>query len=78
VAGGWFVLREKYCWLVVGGWSFLREKYCWLISQTNRVTVGACSECLHQADYINCYEDVANTDNADPVEELWNGKLCDD
>jgi hypothetical protein len=24
----WFVLREKYCWLVVGGWFVLREKYC--------------------------------------------------
>jgi hypothetical protein len=29
VADGWcwFVLREKYCWLVVGGWFVLREKY---------------------------------------------------
>jgi hypothetical protein len=27
----WFVLREKYCWLVVGGWFVLREKYCWLV-----------------------------------------------
>jgi uncharacterized MAPEG superfamily protein len=24
----WFVLREKYCWLVAGGWFVLREKYC--------------------------------------------------
>jgi hypothetical protein len=33
VAGGWcwFVLREKYCWLVVGGWFVLREKYRWLV-----------------------------------------------
>jgi hypothetical protein len=22
----WFVLREKYCWLVDGGWFVLREK----------------------------------------------------
>jgi hypothetical protein len=30
LAGGWcwFVLREKYCCLVVGGWCVLREKYC--------------------------------------------------
>jgi hypothetical protein len=30
VADGWywFVLREKYCWLVAGGWFVLREKYC--------------------------------------------------
>jgi very-short-patch-repair endonuclease len=38
LAGGWFVLREKYCWLVAGaerkvvllagGWFVLREKYC--------------------------------------------------
>jgi hypothetical protein len=28
----WFVLREKYCWLVVGGWFVLREKYCWLVA----------------------------------------------
>jgi hypothetical protein len=34
VADGWcwFVLREKYCWLVVGGWFVLREKYCWLVA----------------------------------------------
>jgi hypothetical protein len=34
VAGDWcwFVLREKYCWLVVGGWFVLREKYCWLVA----------------------------------------------
>jgi hypothetical protein len=34
VAGGWcwFVLREKYCWLVVGSWFVLREKYCWLVA----------------------------------------------
>jgi hypothetical protein len=28
----WFVLREKYCLLVVGGWFVLREKYCWLVT----------------------------------------------
>jgi hypothetical protein len=28
----WFVLREKYCWLVAGGWFILREKYCWLVA----------------------------------------------
>jgi hypothetical protein len=29
VADGWcwFVLREKYCWLIAGGWFVLREKY---------------------------------------------------
>jgi hypothetical protein len=32
VAGGWFVLREKYCWLVAGGWFVLREKYCCLVA----------------------------------------------
>jgi hypothetical protein len=34
VADGWcwFVLREKYCWLVVGGWFVVREKYCWLVA----------------------------------------------
>jgi hypothetical protein len=34
VAGGWcwFVVREKYCWLVAGGWFVLREKYCWLVA----------------------------------------------
>jgi hypothetical protein len=33
VASGWcwFVLREKYCWLVAGAWFVLREKYCWLV-----------------------------------------------
>jgi hypothetical protein len=28
----WFVLREKYCWLVAAGWFVLREKYCWLVA----------------------------------------------
>jgi hypothetical protein len=28
----WFVVREKYCWLVAGGWFVLREKYCWLVA----------------------------------------------
>jgi hypothetical protein len=28
----WFVVREKYCWLVAGGWLVLREKYCWLVA----------------------------------------------
>jgi hypothetical protein len=34
VADGWcwFILREKYCWLVAGGWFALREKYCWLVA----------------------------------------------
>jgi hypothetical protein len=35
----WFVLREKYCWLVAGDWFVLREKSAagwWLISQANR------------------------------------------
>jgi hypothetical protein len=27
----WFVLREKYCWMVADGWFVLREKYCWLV-----------------------------------------------
>jgi hypothetical protein len=27
----WFVLREKYYWLVAGGWFVLREKYWWLV-----------------------------------------------
>jgi hypothetical protein len=33
-AGGWcwFVLREKYCWLIAGSWFVLREKYCWLVA----------------------------------------------
>jgi hypothetical protein len=34
VADGWcwFVLREKYCWLVAGSWFVVREKYCWLVA----------------------------------------------
>jgi hypothetical protein len=34
VADGWcwFVVREKYCWLVAGGWFVVREKYCWLVA----------------------------------------------
>jgi hypothetical protein len=34
LTGGWcwFVLREKYCWLVTNGWFVVREKYCWLVA----------------------------------------------
>jgi hypothetical protein len=34
VADGWcwFVLREKYCWLIADGWFVLREKYGWLVA----------------------------------------------
>jgi hypothetical protein len=32
LAGGWFVLRGKYCWLIAGGWFVLRGKYCWLVA----------------------------------------------
>jgi hypothetical protein len=34
VADGWcwFVLREKYRWLVADGWFVLREKCCWLVA----------------------------------------------
>jgi hypothetical protein len=34
VADGWcwFVLREKYCWLVADDWFGLREKHCWLVA----------------------------------------------
>jgi hypothetical protein len=28
----WFVLREKYRWLIAGGWFVLTEKYCWLVA----------------------------------------------
>jgi hypothetical protein len=47
VADGWcwFVLREKYCWLVADGWFVLREKYCWLVAdkpseQANQLKFG--------------------------------------
>jgi hypothetical protein len=34
LAGGWFVLREKYCWLVADNWCWLvlREEYRWLVA----------------------------------------------
>jgi hypothetical protein len=34
VADGWcwFVLREKYCWLIAGSWFVVRENYCWLVA----------------------------------------------
>jgi hypothetical protein len=25
-------MREEYGWLVAGGWFVLREKYCWLVA----------------------------------------------
>jgi hypothetical protein len=34
VADGWcwFVLIEKYCWLVADDWFVLREKYYWPVA----------------------------------------------
>jgi hypothetical protein len=48
----WFVLREKYCWLVADDWFVVREKYCWLVAdKPNKqgdgvrvCTPGTCSE----------------------------------
>jgi hypothetical protein len=47
VAGGWcwFVLREKYCWLVAGGWFVLREKYCWLVADKPSEHAGEAELC---------------------------------
>jgi hypothetical protein len=44
VADGWcwFVLREKYCWLVAGGWFVLREKYCWLVADKLSEQAASC------------------------------------
>jgi hypothetical protein len=56
VAGGWFVLREKYCWLVAGGWFVLREKYCWrLISQANRTHISTEAKAVRQTQWDGLY-----------------------
>jgi hypothetical protein len=42
LAGGWFVPREKYRWLVADGWFVLREKSTagwWLMSRANRAII---------------------------------------
>jgi hypothetical protein len=46
VADGWcwFVLIEKYCWLIAGGWFVLREKYCWLVADKPSEQA-VCQEC---------------------------------
>jgi hypothetical protein len=46
VADGWcwFVLREKYCWLVAGGWFVLREKYCWLVADKPSEQARSCGK----------------------------------
>jgi hypothetical protein len=46
----WFVLREKYCWLVAGGWFVLREKYCWLVADKPNEQAAYCKKqaCLSQ------------------------------
>jgi hypothetical protein len=53
VADGWcwFVLREKYCWLVAGGWFVLREKYCWLVADKPNEQGKICSNRLN-----TCYK----------------------
>jgi hypothetical protein len=28
----WFVLREKYWWLIADGWFVPKEKHCWLMA----------------------------------------------
>jgi hypothetical protein len=49
VADGWcwFVLREKYCWLVAGGWFVLREKHCWLVADKPNEQAGRSREGEH-------------------------------
>jgi hypothetical protein len=29
-------MRKKYYWLVVGGWFVLKEKYCWLVANKSK------------------------------------------
>jgi hypothetical protein len=50
VADGWcwFVLREKYCWLVAGGWFALREKYCWLVADKPSEQAEVCQKNWYQ------------------------------
>jgi hypothetical protein len=43
----WFVLREKYCWLVAGGWFVLREKHCWLVADKPNEQAGRSREGEH-------------------------------
>jgi hypothetical protein len=55
VAGGWcwFVLREKYCWLVAGGWFVVREKYCWLVADKPSEQGGSCRGETEQSRALN-------------------------
>jgi hypothetical protein len=55
VADGWcwFVLREKYCWLVADGWFVLREKYCWLVADKPSEQ-GVSLKCLKD-DVYSCF-----------------------
>jgi hypothetical protein len=58
VAGGWcwFVLREKYCWLVAGGWFVLREKYCWLVADKPSEQAGTlCLSMLNGLCLCGCF-----------------------
>jgi hypothetical protein len=59
VADGWcwFVLREKYCWLVVGGWFAPREKYCWLVAdKPNEQGVMSLLNYRHRGYFRNTYD----------------------
>jgi hypothetical protein len=38
----WFIVREKYCWLVAGGWFVPTEKYCWLVADKPNEQSGLC------------------------------------
>jgi hypothetical protein len=57
VADGWcwFVLREKYCWLIGDGWFILREKYCWLVTdKPNEQGANPCGFDIHSCEiYAN-------------------------
>jgi hypothetical protein len=44
----WFVLREKYCWLVAGDWFVLREKYCRLVGDKPSEQAGHSRERIDQ------------------------------
>jgi hypothetical protein len=70
----WFVLREKYCWLVAGGWFVLREKYCWLVA--DKPSEQGASLLKMYRSWVDSYKTIENTMKKHFSDKLWISSFC--
>jgi hypothetical protein len=49
-------VREKYCWLIAGGWFVLREKYRWLLVDKPNEQADICLELRTKKILVQCLD----------------------